>query len=150
MPTARAGFEDSPTLSGRVALAQNGAILTVQIGFDPRFLAGSRSRPTLPDRQLRALVDTGAVSMCIDSALATELGLTTVDRVTIAGVHGANRVNLYLAQVYVPSLHITIHGSLPGGHLAAGGLPFSALIGRDFLQHFTMIYEGRTGAVLHQ
>jgi len=34
-----------------------------------------------------------------------------------------------------------------GVHLAAGGQHHLALIGRTFLQNFTLIYEGRSGNV---
>ena len=55
--------------------------------------------------------------------------------------------NVYLAQVHVPSLNFTMYGAFAGVELAAGGQVHGALIGRTFLQHFTMIYEGRTGTV---
>jgi len=41
----------------------------------------------------------------------------------------------------------TIHGAFAGVDLKAGGQVHNALIGRTFLQHFTMIYEGRMGTV---
>jgi hypothetical protein len=34
-----------------------------------------------------------------------------------------------------------------GVHLVTGGQIHWALIGRTFLQHYTMVYEGRTGTV---
>jgi hypothetical protein len=40
-----------------------------------------------------------------------------------------------------------VYGLFAGVNLAAGGQPHQALIGRTFLRHFTMIYEGRTGTV---
>jgi len=54
---------------------------------------------------------------------------------------------MYLAQIHIPSLNFTLHGAFVGVDLAAGGQVHYALIGRTFLQHFTMIYEGTTGTV---
>jgi hypothetical protein len=52
-----------------------------------------------------------------------------------------------LAQVSFPALGFIQYGTFAGVHLAQGGQQHNALIGRTFLQHFTMIYEGRSGAV---
>ncbi len=71
-----------------------------------------------------------------------------MDRSQTAGVGGAQVVNVHLAQMHVPSLGLTAYGAFAAVHLVAGGQVHQALIGRTFLQHFTMIYEGRTGAVL--
>ena len=65
-----------------------------------------------------------------------------------SGVSGRLEANEYMAQIYIPELRFTILGPLPGVHLAAGGQPHYALIGRTFLRRFNMNYEGRTGAVV--
>ena len=44
-------------------------------------------------------------------------------------------------------LDITHSGQFGGVHLVAAGQRHSALIGRSFLMHFKMTYDGRTGAV---
>lgn len=55
--------------------------------------------------------------------------------------------DFYLAQIYITTLGVTVYGRFAGVHLVAGGQPHVALLGRTFLQHFTMTYEGRTGQV---
>ena len=40
-----------------------------------------------------------------------------------------------------------MNGAFCGVDLKAGGQIHSALIGRTFLRHFKMIYEGKTGTV---
>ena len=124
-----------------------GPTLHVQIGFDPDFQPGSRSRPNLPTNLLPALVDTGAGESCIDSTLARELGLPIFETQNIAGALGVGVVNYHLAQIFVPELNITTFGGFAGVHLTASGMRYFALIGRTFLRHFTTTYEGRTGAV---
>ncbi len=147
MPTTRAGFDDSPQLTGRDALVLYGPTMYVEIGFDPGFTRGDGIRPNLPTRQHLALVDTGATTSCIDSTLAINLGLPIADRRPVSGVHGSSEVNLHIAQMHVPSLDITVVGLFAGVHLTAGGQPHFALIGRTFLRDFTMVYQGRTGTV---
>ncbi len=54
---------------------------------------------------------------------------------------------MHLAQIYVPTLAFTLYGAFARVDLVAGGQPHVALIGRTFLQHFRMVYEGATGTV---
>lgn len=147
MPTAEAGFPDGGGVLGRDALSWYGPTIYVQIGFDALYLPASSGRPNLPDQQFPALVDTGAAVSCIDSDLALQLRLPLIDQQHVSGVHGLQPVNVYLGQIYIPSLNWTIYGDFLGAHLQSGGQPHSALIGRSFLQNFTMVYEGRTGKV---
>lgn len=142
MDRIECGFEGRPD-----KLVQYGPTIVVQIGFDPKYSIFSPDRPNLPSTRLHALVDTGATENCIDSSVAMELDLPIVDRQDVAGVHGRYPVNVYLAQIYIPELDVAIGGRLSGVHLTAGGQPHSALIGRSFLLHFTMVYEGQTGVV---
>ena len=147
MPTVKCGFDDQTGQSGRDTLTLYGPTLWVQIGFDLAFRPIAGAKPELPPDHHPALVDTGAMESCIDSELALVLNLPIVDRQNLAGVHGANTVNVHLAQLYVPTLNFTVYGRFAGGHLRAGGQPHFALIGRTFLEDFTMRYEGKTGMV---
>jgi hypothetical protein len=96
---------------------------------------------------VHALVDTGATTSCIDSGLAMQLNLPIIDRQRVSGVSGIHEVNMHLGHVLVPSLGRFISGSFAGVDLVAGGQPHVALIGRTFLQYFTLFYDGRTGSV---
>ena len=128
-------------------MATYGPTLNVQVGLDPQFDPDAGDRPLLPQTLWPALVDTGAALSCVDSELATQLGLPIVDRESVAGAHGAQEVNVHVAQMFVPELNATILGRFHAVHLTAGGQPHRALIGRTFLMDFTMVYEGRTGTV---
>jgi predicted aspartyl protease len=148
MPQAKCGFDGVPGgASGADMLIAHGPTLFVDIGFDPAFLQNSWSVPIPGVTGIQALVDTGAAESCIDSLLAAQLNLPIVDRRTVAGVHGSNLVGMHLAQVRVPSLNFVIYGVFAGVHLVAGGQIHKALLGRTFLQHYTLVYEGRTGMV---
>ncbi len=126
-------------------MVSHGPTLVVEIGFDPDF-PGSKSRPDLASGHVRALVDTGATHSCIDSHLALELGLPIVEHEYVAGVHRVALVSMHVAQIYIPALNHTITGKFAGIRLRDTGQAHSALIGRTFLQHYTMIYEGRKGS----
>jgi len=154
MPRAKCGFNDSPPnaapqLSGRDLLVSVGPTLLVDIGFDSKFdpAATPLKTPSASIQGVHALVDTGASESCIDRDLADQLKLPIIDRRKIAGVGGAHEVNMYLAQIHVPSLTFTLYGAFAGVGLADGGQPHKALIGRTFLMRFTMIYTGSTGDV---
>ena len=147
MPEVDCGFQTPPGsgVDGKDLLVYFGPTLMVDIGFDPTYTPGKTPIPTM--RGLQALVDTGALESCIDSLLASQLNLPIIDRAVVAGVHGSHEANVYMAQIHIPSLSYTIYGNFVGVDLQAGGQVHYALIGRTFLQNFTMTYEGRTGAV---
>jgi predicted aspartyl protease len=149
MPSTKCGFTDKPGgFTGPDALVKWGPTLFVDIGFDPNYdWKNATTPPVSGSKGLFALVDTGASESCIDSQLAAQLNLPIVDKRPISGVHGQREVNVHLAQVYVPSLNFTINGAFAGVDLLVGGQAHSALIGRTFLRHFRLVYEGNTGNV---
>ena len=150
MPTTKCGFDDDAArgISGSFQLAIYGPTLLVDIGFDANYNPATPTiLPVAGRKGIHALVDTGAAQSCIDSLLAASLNLPIVDRKPISGVHGNHIANMHLAQVFVPALNFTIYGMFAGVDLIAGGQVHGALIGRAFLQSFTMVCEGRTGTV---
>ena len=147
MPTVSCGFGDRPGHSGRELLVANGPTLLVEVGFDPNYRIDSGERPDIPDDLLPALVDTGALESFIDAELAQELGLFVAEQGRVAGVGGITNADIYMGQIYVPALNWTIYGRFAGARLQAGRQPYYALIGRTFLQNFTLVYAGRSGAV---
>jgi gag-polyprotein putative aspartyl protease len=134
--------------SGSELLVAYGPTILVDIGFDSAWTIGNQTVPVAGLTNIRALVDSGACLSCIDSVLAAQLNLPIVDKKTFSGIHGALEVNMHLAQVHVPSLNFTIYGEFAGVHLAAGGQPHKALLGRAFLRNYKMTYDGITGAVI--
>jgi predicted aspartyl protease len=147
MAHVRCGFDSVPGADGRELLVNLGPTLLVDIGFDPNWTPSSATTPTAGIVGEGALVDTGATESCIDSLLATNLGLPIADKRNVSGVHGSQEVAFHLAQIHVPSLGFTMYGLFAGVHLVAGGQVHKALLGRTFLRNFRMLYEGTTGAV---
>ncbi len=124
----------------------------VDIGFDPRMFGGWSSAVDFqlvpPAQNIPALVDTGALESCIDEQLAQQLQLPLVDQAQIiAGVGGTTVVKVYLAHIVMPGLSTVQHGRFSGVHLAVGGQPHRAIIGRTLLKDTLLIYDGRSGSV---
>lgn len=145
MPTVKVGYSKTNGLSARECLVEFGPALRVNIGFDPNYVEGQI--PDCPLKGEQALIDTGATFSCIDLRVATSLNLPIVDRQNIIGIGGLHEVDMHLAQIHVPDLSFTIHGMFAAVDLTGSGLTHAALIGRSFLQHVSMIYEGKTGDI---
>jgi hypothetical protein len=124
-------------------LIEHGPTISVDIGFDPAWRLGRI--PSAKRRNVPALVDTGALESFIDCALAMELDLPVSDRRGITGSRGPHEVDVYTAQVYVPAFQFTVYGQFAGVYLSQGGMRFRVLMGRTFLKHFTLSYDGPTG-----
>jgi predicted aspartyl protease len=149
MPEVNCGFINTPDVSGADLLTSYGPTLSVNIGFDSLWSVDNipYSAPISSISGINALVDTGASESCIDDFLAVQLNLPVIDQRPVSGAGGQHEAKIYLAQIHIPDLNYTIYGAFAGVHLAAGGQPHQALIGRTFLSKFTMTYEGNTGTV---
>ena len=136
-------------LAADEALAFAGPILNVGIGRDSGLQSGVGDFPVHLDTLFPALIDTGCRVSCIDANLADEMGLPIVGGAPhpISGILGPGEVDVFLAEITLPELRLTVSGSFAGVHLAEGGQPYRALIGRDILRNFTMVYDGRSGTV---
>jgi predicted aspartyl protease len=137
------GFS-GPLASDR--LTGEGPRIAVDIGFDPTWRAGETPRPpTAADKGVAALIDTGAMECYIDCDLAASLQLPVVDRREVAGSLGKHEVDVYIAQIFIPSLLYTQYGEFAGVYLSRGGIRYKVLMGRTFLARFTLVYNGKTG-----
>ncbi len=65
----------------------------------------------------------------------------------VAGVHGIQESNLYMAEISVPQLNVRIRGRFIGLPLEVSRLP-RVLLGRDMLTRLQMVYDGPTGSVM--
>lgn len=126
-------------------LTGDGPTVLVDVGFDPEWRHGSIPVPA--DRNLVGLIDTGAQECFIDCDLANRLMLPIIDRREVAGSNGKHEVDVYLAQLYVPDLVFIQYGSFAGAYLKRGGMPYEVLMGRTFLERFSLLYNGPSGRV---
>ena len=94
-----------------------------------------------------ALVDTGASRSCIDVSVTQELGLPVINQEHVIGVHGVAVVDIYLATLAIRHLRLHRFGRFAGARLIEAGLPYAAMVGRDFLADLSLRYYGRSGRV---
>jgi len=141
---ANCGYGDTP--QGRKLLAYHGPTIAVSIGLDPSWTKDQPRAPRPDKTNIAALVDTGAQETCIDSALATELGLPVIDQRSVGGV-GSFEVDVYHAQIHVERLRYTIHGGFAGIPLLKERVHVSVVLGRSFLRDCKLTYDGKTGDV---
>ena len=132
-----------------VALQQRGpvvqAIVAISQTFADQLLQQGTQLPAPVSGN--ALIDTGASSTCIDEAVASSMGLPVIDVVSMASAsHASTRQNVYAIQMQIVGSPIRVE--VPhaiGAALQAQGI--IALIGRDYLQHCTLHYNGFTGEI---
>jgi hypothetical protein len=135
--------------SDRELLVAHGPLLVVDIGFDPQFDSTKQKKPAkLAARGVYGLIGTGAIESFIDNSLARRLDLPAIDKQEVAGaIGGPQLVTMYLGLIYIPALRFTIEGNFGGVDLSEAGMRCQALLGRDFLMHFEVAYDGLTGTV---
>lgn len=148
MPTARAGFSGDANRSAQLALVLQGPTLLVNIGLDVEHFLSRDSLPALSEELYPVLVDTGSDQNLIDRSFAERLRLPLVGETIVGGIHGRNPAGTYLAQMYIPELDWLVEEEFPAVSLEDSGFEFAAILGRTFLQHFLMTYDGRTGEVI--
>ena len=103
--------------------------------------------PVPPSISGHGLIDTGASVTCIDEAAARDAGFPIIDRARMSSAsHEDYLCNVYPIQVAIDGLPMSIEIERGlGASLASQGLLI--LIGRDLLQHGTLVYSGFTGTL---
>ena len=126
-------------------LVRIGPTLLVDIGLKSRSSAGER--PDLPQKKVRALLDTGAGADCIDDELAKSLGLPISDEGEISGVGGKHHAFIYTARLYIPKLDRLLFQPFTGVKLQQGEQWHRVILGRSFLRPYRLTYNGPDGQV---
>jgi hypothetical protein len=101
----------------------------------------------LPQKRVKALIDTGAGGDCIDDALAQRLNLPIHDEGEISGVGGRHHAFIYTARIYVPGLDKLLFQPFIGVKLYEGEQWHRVILGRSFLRNYRLAYDGITGQV---
>ena len=79
--------------------------------------------------------------------LAQRLQLPIHDEGEISGVGGRHRAFIYTARIYIPQLDKLLFQPFTGVKLYEGEQWHRVILGRSFLRHYRLAYEGATGQV---
>jgi hypothetical protein len=129
------------------ALAVRGPVLQVEIHLPTPLAQLYQNRGTaLPQPSVGlAMVDTGASKTCVDGHVISAMSVPPLNRIEIHTPGGLTNQYLYPARFVFPGTQLPPidFSSVIGSELAAQGIV--ALIGRDVLQHFLLVYNGTAG-----
>lgn len=135
-----------PQLSAADNLAQNGAILQVNVSVPSAYAqGGGQGTP----KTLTAMVDSGASISCITMQAAQSIGLPQVSSTQLGGVGGMTQAPVYGVALTLNQFGVTIDPVQIAG--VANPLPgVDMLIGRDVLRSgnggLVFIYHGSQGS----
>jgi len=131
-----------------------GPIVSVQIEV-PQALATQlqRSGQAVPSAVAGlALVDTGASISAVDITVIQHLGVQPVGIATVGTAGGPQQQAIFPARLSFPGTQVPSieFNELLGANLAGQSVPgiggnLIALLGRDLLEHFILIYNGPAG-----
>ncbi len=100
-----------------------------------------------------ALIDTGASISAVDVSVMQNLAVHPIGIANVGRAGGPQQQNTYPARFVFPGTQLPSmdFNQLIGANLAAQAVAGSqlrlvALLGRDILQHFILIYNGTTGS----
>ena len=136
-------------LSDSDRLAKEGAIVRVRLS-SPR-VAGAMSELNAgyltESRKARALIDTGASMDGIDLALAKMLKLRSFNTGEVHTASDTIIAPIFQVHLQIPQFRISGNIEMYGLKLSKVGLSYNVLLGRTFLRHFVMNYDGPNGRV---
>lgn len=127
-------------------LRSRGAVCPIKISLPQilkdRLTKQSQEIPT-PESG-RALIDTGASVSVVDLSVIRKLQISSIGVAKVGTAGGPIRRNLYPARFILPRLAIEL-GRVIGANL--GRFQIIAIIGRDILSKFILIYHGPAGRI---
>jgi len=128
------------------ALSDLGAVIRVEFGLSEarRSFFLLKGRPTPPRILTDALIDTGAQVSCVDIDLLTHLGVRPHGFVAIQPVTGHQFVGQFPVSLRLTGKAGAIEDfvDLQVVGVKLTGHKFRAIIGRDVLSHYRMLYNG--------
>jgi len=137
--------QQQPGLSAQDNLAQNGAILQVNVSVPSAYAQGGGAGTP---KTLTAMVDSGASISCITMQAAQSIGLPQVSSTQLGGVGGMTQAPVYGVALSIPQFGVTIDPIQIAG--VANPLPgVDMLVGRDLLRNgnggLTFTFDGGRG-----
>lgn len=94
-----------------------------------------------------AMVDIGSRISLIDISFARELEISEEGDHKITGITARGTFPKFSTEIEIPWLEAAVPSPVGGVPLRESGIPWHALIGRDFTRRFEMQVDGITGLV---
>ena len=138
--------QESLTAGGADRLENLGFLLSVEVS-PPQSLARllALQQPTASQGVIGlALVDTGASCCCVEESALRRLQLEPVRHTEVRSPNGSRRQFVYVARLGFPGSAIPAT-ELPVVGVQMGSEEIIALVGRDFLRHCLLVYNGPAG-----
>ncbi len=114
----------------------------------------AQGAPIAPPAAGLALIDTGATRSAVDDSVVQALGVQPIGVVNVGTAGGIQQHSVYSAKFSFPGSNLPsiefaqLTGvNLTGHFVPHANLPLIALIGRDILSRFVMIYNGPLATV---
>jgi predicted aspartyl protease len=99
-----------------------------------------------------ALIDTGAFATAVDQSIFDALGVPPIDKINTSTPHGMSESPVYPATVSFPGLMLS---EMPMERVVGCNLKWQnvegkeviMLLGRDLLQYFLLVYNGKSADI---
>jgi hypothetical protein len=135
---------------GGSLLKDNGPLIQVEVGLPEALQADfvRKGIALVPPRAGYALIDTGASLSSVHEPVLQAFRIPPIDRISTQTPHGAGKSMVYPAKISFPGLSIR---DLPMDRVVGCDLKWEAsdgeeiimLLGRDLLQGFLLVYNGK-------
>lgn len=131
-----------PFLNGKGPIRLHGMLVPVTVRLHPDQAKAQRDAGQPigdKERNIFALIDTGATGTCICNSIAEDLGLRKIDETLVKGATHKRICPVFMAEL-VLGTQLKFHWIVIG--LPPDQMPQKCLLGRDVLEKFTLIYVG--------
>lgn len=141
----------SKQLPAKTALALKGPVLQVRIGLTQAVVEELKQRGEDAPEMVTglALIDTGATKTCVDLGALKQIQAPVINKATIHSGRAPAPCDIYPVAFQFVGLSINERPVGVEAPQAAGvdlsKLELAAIIGRDVLQHFMLVYNGPAG-----
>ena len=135
-------------------LTESGPLVSVEISIPTALKAylSEKGLPIPPPQAGFALIDTGAFATAVEQSIFDALGISPIDKISTLTPHGGSESPVYPVTVSFPGLDLA---EMPMERVVGCSLKWQnvegkeiiMLLGRDLLQYFLLVYNGKSADV---
>lgn len=118
-------------------------VIEIGVGAIPEFTAtGEALNPDAPVVWVRALIDSGADSVTVDSGILNQLGVPSLGITsTTLTPHDERNHDEHAVKIYLPSIGISFEACVTSLSLRNGRRAYDAILGMEFLKHGRLVLD---------